>query len=239
MLYSHMLRNTRLPAGKEWKQLLIFGALNTTLYLGLFAYALQQTTPGITTLALALNPLFIGILSALGGKRRVTGNEWLGILVGITGVAVASMPLLQLQYATLSGMILLAISMFAYSWGAVYYASIPWTLSRTTINAWQVFIGGLLLIPFTLFFYGENNHYDTRFWASLLWLVFPVSILAVQLWLQLLKADAVKASLWLYLCPVFGFLYANLLLDEPITLYTLAGTILVAGALYLGNRKQK
>jgi drug/metabolite transporter (DMT)-like permease len=128
--------------------------------------------------------------------------------------------------------------MIAYSLGAVYYASVNWKLSRTSINAWQVLIGGLLLIPFTVVMHEKENHFDLRFWLSLAWLIFPVSILAVQLWLRLLKSDAVKASLWLYLCPVFGFLYAAILLGEPITLYTLFGTALVMTALYIGQRKK-
>jgi probable blue pigment (indigoidine) exporter len=65
-----------------------------------------------------------------------------------------------------------------------------------------------------------------------------VSILAVQLWLKLLKADAVKASLWLYLCPIFGFIYSAWLFDEPITVLTLIGTVLVLVALYIGQNKK-
>jgi drug/metabolite transporter (DMT)-like permease len=64
-----------------------------------------------------------------------------------------------------------------------------------------------------------------------------VSILAVQLWLRLLKTDAVRASLWLYLCPIFGFLYSAILMGEPVTIYTIVGTGLVMVALYVGQKK--
>jgi probable blue pigment (indigoidine) exporter len=53
----------------------------------------------------------------------------------------------------------------------------------------------------------------------------------------LLKTDAVRASLWLYLCPIFGFIYSAILLNEPITLYTITGTLLVMAALYIGQKK--
>ena len=238
LAFTYAVQKSRLPAGKEWLQLTIFGAFNTTLYLGLFVVALQFVMPGITSLAIALNPLFISIMSAIWMKRRVKSQEWLSILLGITGVAIAAYPLLQTSYATPLGLILLALSMITYSFGSVYYAAIPWTLPRTTINAWQVFIGGLLLSPFAFIFHSGNNHFDLRFWLSLGWLIFPVSILAVQLWLRLLKSDAVKASLWLYLCPIFGFLYSTLLLNEPFTIYTFVGTVLVMLALYIGQRKK-
>lgn len=238
LLYAHLIQRSRLPQGKEWRQLTIFGTFNTSLYLGLFVIALQYVTPGITTLAIALNPLFISVLSAIWMRRRVSVNEWISIMIGMGGVFVAAYPLLQTSYATPGGMILLAISMLTYSLGAVYYAAVDWKLPRLTINAWQVLIGGILIAPFAWLTHTTENHFDARFWLSLAWLIFPVSILAVQLWLRLLKSDAVKASLWLYLCPVFGFIYSNVLLDEPLSIFTLAGTALVLFALYLGQRKK-
>jgi drug/metabolite transporter (DMT)-like permease len=226
LLYVYVVERGRTPLGPEWKYLTIFGAFNTTLYLGLFVIALQYITPGITTLAIALNPLFISIMSAVWMRRAVKRNEWFGILLGIVGVFLAAYPLLETSHATPAGLFLLALSMLAYSFGSVYYAAVDWSISRLSINAWQVLIGGILLIPFTIALHKTENHFDIRFWLSLLWLIVPVSIAAVQLWLRLLKSDAVQASLWLYLCPVFGFVYATWLLDEPFTLFTLFGTLL-------------
>jgi drug/metabolite transporter (DMT)-like permease len=104
------------------------------------------------------------------------------------------------------------------------------------INGWQVLIGGLILLPFTLIFYKRENKLDLNFGLSLFWLIIPVSILSVQLWLRLLKTDAVKASLWLFLCPVFGISFSTWLLDEPFTWYTVVGALLVLGALWIGQR---
>ena len=129
--------------------------------------------------------------------------------------------------------------MIAYSFGAVYYATVPWQLSRTAINGWQVLIGGILLVPVAWLFHGKPNNLDARFWLSVAWLVVPVSVGAVQLWLRLLKSDAVKASMWLFLCPIFGLLFASILLDEPITVYTIVGTILVLLALLLGQKESR
>jgi len=239
LVYVYGVDRSRLPAGKEWWQLTVFGAFNTTIYLGLFIVALNYVTPGITTLALALNPLFISIMTALWMKRRIRGLEWICIILGIAGVIVAAFPMLTHSSATATGLAVLAVSMVAYSFGSVYYAAVQWQLSRTSINAWQVFIGGILILPITWVMHERPTQFDLIFWGSLVWLVFPVSILAVQLWLRLLKIDAVRAALWLYLCPVFGFAYAAILLDEPFTLYTVAGTVLVVLALYLGQRKPK
>ena len=235
--YIHTFQNARLPQGIEWKQLTIFGALNTALYLGIFIIALQYITAGITSLAIVLNPLFISIMSSVWTKRKVRSVEWISIILGMIGVGIAAYPLLKGSEVTVKGLSLLGLSMVSYSLGSVYYTTIPWTLPRTSINAWQVFISGILIAPFTFWFHTKPNHFDLRFWLSLLWLIVPVSILAVQLWLRLLKTDAVRASLWLYLCPIFGLTFSTILLHEPFTVYTVIGTALVFVAVFIGQRK--
>ncbi|HPW63310.1 MAG TPA: EamA family transporter [Cyclobacteriaceae bacterium] len=226
------------PQGKEWLHLTVFGLLNTALYLGIFIIALQEVAAGITALALALNPLMISFFSSVWLKRPVKFREWLSILVGMSGVAIATYPLLQSGYASVFGVSLLVLSMVMYSLGAVYYSSVPWRLSSMVINGWQVLIAGIVLLPFTLSFEGGGSTFDIRFWLSIGWLVVPVSIGAVQLWLYLLKEDPVHASLWLFLCPVFGIFYSAILLDEPFTRYTFIGTVVVMLSLYEGQRNR-
>ncbi|MEY4930702.1 MAG: hypothetical protein RI909_1426, partial [Bacteroidota bacterium] len=197
LIYAHVIKKNRIPSGAEWKDLTVFGAFNTALYLGIFIIALQYITAGVTALAIALNPLFISLMSSFWSKRKIAFAEWISIGLGIAGVFVASYPLLNTKDVTTGGLLLLALSMVAYSYGSVYYASVKWKLDRVAINGWQVLIGGLLILPFTYLFHEQPNHFDTRFWLSLIWLIVPVSIIAVQLWLMLLKADAVRASIWL------------------------------------------
>ncbi len=238
LAYAHLLKKYRVPSGKEWQHLAIFGAFNTALYLGIFIIALQFITAGITALAIALNPLFISLLSSILNKRKVKWLEWGSITLGLAGVLVASYPLLQLESISVVGLVLLGLSMITYSIGAVYYAGQKWTLDRVSINGWQVLMGGLMTAPFALFMHQPgSNQFDTSFWFSLLWLVVPVSIVAVNLWLILLKTDAVKASFWLYLCPIFGLMLSALLLNEPLTSYTWLGTALVLGAVFIGQQK--
>lgn len=234
--WSIGIQRDRIPRGREWMHLFIFGAFNTSLYLGVFIIALEEVTAGVTSIALALNPLLIGAMTALVLRVKVSSMQWVSISLGIAGVAIVSYPLLIHSYATPLGLVLMASCMVAYSFSSVYYARVQWTLSRTAINGWQVLMGGLLLLPFAVLFPQRENHFDGRFWASVFWLVVPVSVGAVQLWLYLLKVDAVRASLWLFLCPIFGLTFAAVLLNEPISGYTVGGTFLVLVALFLGQR---
>ncbi|MFD2937051.1 DMT family transporter [Spirosoma flavum] len=231
------------PTRLEWRQLAIFALLNTTIYLGAFVLALKQVSAGIGSLSTATNPLFIALLSAIWLRRMPRWTEMGGLLLGLVGVGIATYPLLQNSYATVEGLLILLVGMVSVSAATVYYASIEWRLPNLVINGWQVLLGGVLLIPFTLLAIALDSsgfsasHYDERFWLSVFWLIVPVSVVALQLWFYLVRQDAIRASLWLFLCPIFGFAYSYLLMGEPITTYTVVGTGLVIGGLWLGRSK--
>jgi probable blue pigment (indigoidine) exporter len=237
LIGAHLFRKYRLPERTEWLPLLIYGVLNVTIYLGLYVLAMQEVSAGVGSLSVALNPLMISILSGLWLKRAIKRTEWLGLILGMIGVGIVVYPLLLGSYVTSKGLILMLLSLLAYSVGTVYYSSRTWQLPSLAINGWQVLLGGICILPFTFTMTDFSaNQYDTRFWYAVAWLVF-VSIAAVQMWLYLLKIDTVKAALWLYLCPTFGFIYAKILMDEPITIFTVIGTLLVIVGLYIGQKK--
>ena len=235
---SLLINKDRFPKRNEWLPLFLCGLLSMAIYPSAFVYAMKHVTAGIGTLGSATCPLIISVLNAVWLRKKITWNIWTGLAIGLFGIAVAIYPLLQNAHATPTGVLLLTFSMLCYSVGTVYYQSINWTLPRLSINGWQVLFGGIILLPFTSFLFDTTaNEFNTTFWFSVLWLVIPVSIIAVQIWLYLLKAEPTKASLWLFLCPIFGFLYSYLLTGEPITTYTIVGTILVIIGLYLGKKE--
>lgn len=172
LLFAYLIQNGkhRLPKGKEWGQLLIFGFLNTTLYLSLYVISMKSVSAGIGTLATATNPLFIMAISALWLKRPLRWFEVTGMLLGLAGVAVATYPLLAESHGSAAGLIILLTGMLSVSAATVYYSRIKWELPNLIINGWQVFLGGLLLLPFTCFTADfSTTRYDINFWGGLLW----------------------------------------------------------------------
>lgn len=235
LLLVHGIYKYRLPQKKEWLQIIIYGMLNVSIYLGLYVLAMQRVSAGLGTMAVGINPVFISFFSMLLFGHKVTQKNIISLLLCSAGVLAAAYPLLKNSYATMDGILLLLVSMIAYSAGAIYYARKKWgDLNIITINGWQTILGGLILLPFALLTYHQQkNNFDLRFWGATFWLAIPVSIGAVQCWMILLKQNAVNASYWLFLCPVFGFLIAAILLKEPISWYTVTGVFLVTGGLYI------
>ena len=241
LFFSHIVKRHRLPTGREWKYLAVYGFLNITLYLGCYVIAMQQVTAGVGALAVATNPLFISFLSVFFLKKKLQLPVVIAIILGTAGITVASWPLFAEASVTTRGLLLLLFSMLSYSAGAIYFSAANWNgLNLFTINGWQTMIGGMLLLPFTaITFHNSSNHFVDRFWMSILWLVIPVSVFAVQLWLWLLKTNIVKAGLWLFLCPVFGYAIAHWLTHDVISIYTIVGIVLVLTGLFVAQRNSK
>ena len=237
LLIAHVIRRQRFPKGKEWKQLAIYGLLNITIYLGSYVIAMQTITAGIGALAIAANPVFISFFSVFFLKRKLTLAVIISIAICTAGVVCAAWPLFSGASGTIEGLLILLFSMLSYSFGAIYFSAREWNgLSLFTINGWQTLLGGLFLLPVGLFFYkAQANHFDKTFWSAVGWLAIPVSIVAVQLWLWLLQTNAVRAGLWLFLCPLFGFVFAAWWMKDAISVYTIAGVLLVIGGLLLSK----
>lgn len=238
LVIAHLFLRQKLPSGTEWKQITIYGLLNITIYLGCYVIAMQNVTAGIGALSVATGPLLISFSSIFFLKEKLKAEILIALLLGTAGVVIASWPLLKDASITMGGLLLLLFSMLSYSLGAIYFSAKKWNqLSILTINGWQTMIGGLLLLPFTLIEYkGNRNHFNYKFWGGTLWLALFVSICAIQLWLWLLKKNTVKAGLWLYLCPVFGFAIAAIILNDVISMYTIIGVIFVMIGLFLSQK---
>src|SRR5690606_22674221 len=241
LVLVHLVMGHPLPAGRRlWKRLAVYGFLNVGLYLGLYVMAMQEVSAGLGALFVAANPVLIAVMGAVFYKQPVDWGTAASFCLCIAGMLLASYPLLGESYATLRGLAVLFLSMLSYSAGSIYFAKQDWRrLHILTINGWQTLIGGLCVLPFAWFFYdGTANVFDGKFWGAVLWLAIAVSVIAVLLWLYLLRDNPIKASAWLFLCPIAGFAIAAALMGEPLSWHTWAGVLLVMVGLYMVQRRR-
>jgi Permeases of the drug/metabolite transporter (DMT) superfamily len=236
---THGIMRQRLPSERKiWKQFFIYGLLNITLYLGLYVLAMREVSAGLGTLFVATNPVLILLINAVWFKQPIRLNTVLSFLLCIAGMLLAAYPLYQESHASLLGLGILFLSMLSYSAGAIYFARQDWgDLHILTINGWQTLIGGVCLLPFMVVFFDRSaNVFAPQWWGAVIWLAIPVSIIAVLLWLYLLRDNPVNASAWLFLCPIAGFAIAAVLMKEPLSWHTFVGVVLVLSGLYLVQR---
>jgi len=145
-------------------------------------------------------------------------------------------PRVQGKEATPLGITLVVLAMLIYSFGSVYYKWSKLQMSGLTLNAWQVMIGAVTLLPFAVIAnHAQPINVTPSFIGALAWSVIAVSIVANLLWFWLLKKDPLRASMWLFLNPVSGYALAALILGEAIRPTDAIGLILVMAGLIVSG----
>ncbi|PGX73988.1 DMT family transporter [Priestia megaterium] len=238
LLYIYLFQKGKYPLPKkgEWKPLILLGLLNTSLYLGCGFLALQTVSSGFFNLAVVLNPFLVALFSSIFMNRFIQRKEWLGMIISAIGLIIATYPLFKNGQSTLIGIILLIIAMVSMAIGSVYFQKQKLQLPSLVINAWQVLFGGIILIvPSMILELDKPIIFDMNLMIYLVWSVLGVSILAMILWFYLLKQDAVKANIWLFLTPIAGYLLAFTLLGEEITIYDIIASLFVFTGLFLSG----
>ncbi|WP_172452155.1 EamA family transporter [Bacillus thuringiensis] len=235
-IFTYFIKSNRWPKGVEWKQLVVLGILNTTLYVGCCFLSLKLVSSSLFNLFITVNPFVVAVLSSMFLSRKVTKQEWAGMCIAAFGLFIAVYPYSKDTQATVSGIIILAIGMLSMGIGSVCFTKYDMKIDRLVINTWQIIFGSLFAVP--LSFLLDPNPYinlDMNFAIGLFWQVVMTSIVSMLLWFYLLKKDPIKANNYLFLTPIFGYLLAWLILKENITIYHLFGAILVIGGLLISG----
>ncbi len=236
MLNYGIRRGSPLPRKGDWKHLVILALANSVIYLGLSWLALRQVSAGVFNLFATSNPFIVAVLSSILLKRDIKRQEWIGMLVSAVGLVIATAPLLSNSQATPGGILMVAIAVTTYAAGSVYFKWAKVQLPGMVINSWQIAIGAFLLMPFAAAMNGPSLPTVTPVMVeALAWSVFAISILCLFIWFYLLKKDPVRASMWMFLSPVFGYVQAAVVLGEPIRATDIIGTLLVMLGLVLSG----
>jgi len=137
-----LIRHAPLPTLRQWRNSAIFGALLLVVGMGGVAAAEGTVSSGLAATMVAVAPVWAMLFSLLwGGRpRRV---EWIGVGLGILGVALLSLE--GNLRANPTGLILLLLSSLCWSLGSVWskHLDLPKGVMGT---AAEFLAGGTLLL---------------------------------------------------------------------------------------------
>src|SRR5690606_9523839 len=146
------LRRTWPRWRREWKAMLLLGALGMWIC-GAFVYIGARTTPAVNIgLIYALAPVLIAILSVRLLGERLRGVQIAGAAVAIVGVAVilfkgSLADLLAIELTV--GDLWIAVAMLSWTAYSVLLKRIPSVLDSFARQAVITFAGLVVLLPFT------------------------------------------------------------------------------------------
>ena len=181
---------------------------------------------GIATVLGNTQPLILVVLGAALLGERVTRNQVIAVVLGLTGVVVLSLSALsELRLSGLVGALYAFASAASFAVAAVIMKRLGQGVPLLAMTAWQFLLGAVPLLALSA---GTERgwavHWTPPFLGLLLLLGLGGTATTTAAWYWLIQRDDVgRLSLYLFLVPIVGVLLAVVLLGETVTLSTGVG----------------
>jgi drug/metabolite transporter (DMT)-like permease len=240
LLLARMRGQRRPRIRQDWTALMLFGLLNSGLYLGFSYEAIRHLSAGMATIIAATNPLLLTLAAPYLLGERLTRWRLLGLTLGFGGVVFVVGARLDTRGGadTPQGILLAFAGVMCLVGATVLYKRRPPRSHPLVVNAVQLGAAGIgLALPAAIVEHPTQIHVDAPLFWSFLYLVFAISIGASLLWFWLLeRGEASVASAYYFLTPIFGLGLAALLLGEPLGPRDALGLAAVVAGIALINR---
>ncbi|HJW25688.1 MAG TPA: DMT family transporter [Rhodocyclaceae bacterium] len=233
---------SRAPWPRDWRQWLhigVSGVLVHAVYLGGVFSAIKQGLPaGVTSLVVGMQPL----LTALGAgwllKEKVSGRQWLGLLLGLAGVALVVSG--KVGNAAVGPMLVPALlALLGITAGTLYQKRFCARFDLRTGSVIQFVPSAALTAVAIACFEEFRIEWTPQFAFALAWLVLVLSIGAISLLNLLIRnGSAVNVASLFYLTPPTTALIAWGAFGETLSPLALAGMALAVGGVYLVGRSK-
>ena len=220
---------------RNWIPLLVSG-LAIGLNWGFVFEAYRHTTIAVATLFYYLAPVLVLLLSPLVLKERLTLLRGLTVAVALAGMALVSGVLPHGQITGVRGMLMgfLAACLYATVMLANRFLKEIDVLDRTV---YQLGFAAVAVLPYALLREGFSlAWFSAR--AVLLLLVVGIVYTGVAYLLffdGLSRLPGATSAILAYIDPVTALLLSAVVLGERMSLWQLAGAVLVLGALIIGQ----
>lgn len=196
---------------------------------GLVLWAEQKLDSGLTALILSSVPIWVAVLDAVIDKGLPSWRVIAALLVGFLGIVVLSFPVFQagIQADRQSILAVILASLF-WSAGLVVQRRRPPRVNLQVSSGYQQLIGGAAFVLLAVFFREPLPDPDPSAWLAFAYLLVFGSLVAFTSFVTILQVLPVEvATTYAYVNPVIAVGLGWLLLDEPITLWTVSGAVLV------------
>lgn len=216
-----------------------FGVMAVFIYLGGFALAIEQRVPtGLVALISDLVPLAIAAMSQPLLGERLSGRQWLGTAIAVTGVLIVSFDSLSFGTAPLWAYAVTIGSMLVFALASVLRrgkASLNMPVHQSLcIHS----LTGAVLFGICALFQGSLEPPLTREFAiGMVWLVLIGTFLAYAVYYTMLRLFPVaQVSAAIYLSPPVTMIWAWMLFSEPLTSAMFVGLAVTLVGVWLTSR---
>jgi drug/metabolite transporter (DMT)-like permease len=228
------------PRGRALGHVVIAGLLMHAVNLGGSHYAQYLgMSAGIAALILALQPLVTAMVAAPLMGERLRRPQWLGVVLGLLGVALVVWHKIDLRALSAPALIAVTIALAAITAGTLYQRIFCPVVDLRAASVVQFVASALLLAPLAVAVEGFPVHWSWQLGASIVFLVVLASILAVNALHTLMRrGQATRVTSLLYLTPIIAVVLEWIMFGvQPTLLTTLGIAVTCAGVALVAARR--
>ena len=222
---------------KDFGLLLVYAFANFAAFPLLFSLGAPRTSGTHAALIMATMPLLVGIIGIMLDRRLPRWNWFLGMAIAVTGeTALVGLRNVGTQSgATIAGDAIVFAGCALSAIGLVAGARLGSRMNPLAGAFWAVTIAAVGLLPFAALhaMAAPVSYLDLTAltWAAIVQITLGAAVLAnIALVWALSKGGLVRVAPLQFAQPVCALFFANVLLNEPLTL----ALLLVAAAIVLG-----
>ena len=189
---------------------------------------------GLSALIVGMQPILTAILGARMLGERTNLRQWLGLALGVAGVALVVREKMALEGLTMAAVMLSVVALVSITVGTIWQKRHCAAIDLRTGSAIQFTAALAVLAPFALLFESNEIRWSSELVLALAWLVVVLSLGAVFLLFWLIRhGAATRVVSLMYLVPPCAALIAWPLFGEVYTVFSVAGMALAALAVWL------
>ncbi len=216
----------------DWRavgHIAVAGLLLQAGYLGGVWAAIKLGMPaGVSALIVGMQPILTALIATRMGER-IGARQWLGLLLGIAGVALVVANKLGTSGLTPASLALAGGALFSITVGTVYQRHFCPVFDLRMGSVIQFAAAALACVPFMFVFETREVQWTAAMLGALAWSVVALSIGAISLLFLLIRQGAAtKVSSLMYLTPPTTAVMAWLLFGERFPPLAAAGMVLAA-----------
>ena len=226
---SALARQRLRPTAPELVTVIASGMLLWLCGNGLVSWAEQRSASGLAALIVGATPIFVAMLEAVIDHRVPSRLLIASLLVGFSGIIVLTFPVLRSGIqADILSIGLLMVGAFSWGIGSMLQARRPVGLQPMASSGYQHLAGGVGLLAAALLTHEPIPHPSQAAWLAWIYLVIFGSLLAFTSFVRALHLLPINIVMtYGYVNPVIAVLLGWLILNEPITIWTISGTALI------------
>ena len=210
---------------RAWGRQAIIGLLSQAAFLYLvFEGVGNGVDGGLAALIASLQPLLVATVAGRILGERITPVMWIGMVLGLAGVAVVVSGDLGNGSAQWWAYLLPLVGMLSLTTGTVLTQRLRPTESLLQSITMQMVVTAVTLVALSFLVGQEAVPAELDFWLAVLWLVFLSTLGGYALFQYVTRTrGATVASVLLYLTPPTTMLWVWLMFGVPITLTAVLG----------------